>query len=146
MKQGLLVVALLAGLIFPGDARSSDYDWTGTWSCSKTNRSTSGICPSSPSAKGTCTIAQSGDTLTLTFSGGFRCDPAEACVLKGTASGATFKAKNSGSADNEGGIYASSVEITASSADTASGSDTSTYTHPGGFKCTWVNDLKLTRE
>jgi hypothetical protein len=82
----------------------------------------------------------------LTFSEGFRCSPAEACVLKGGVSGATFKAKNSGSADSEGGVYASSVEIAASSADTASGSGTSSYTHPGGFKCSWANELTLTRK
>ncbi len=146
MKPGFLVVALVAGLIFPGDALSAEYDWTGAWSCSKTSRSTGGMCPPAPSEKGTCTIAQSGEGITLTFSEGFRCRPAEACILEGSMSGATLKAKNSGSADSEGGVYASSVEITASSADTASGSGTSSYTHPAGFKCSWANDLTLTRK
>jgi hypothetical protein len=147
MKRGLLgAAALMTGVLFSGDALASSGDLTGAWNCSKTSRLTSGVCPSGPSEKGVCTIARSGEGFTLTFSDGFRCSPAEACVLEGTLSGATFKGARSGASDSEGGVYASSVEVTASSGDTASGSGTSSYTHPSGFKCTWKIDLELTRK
>jgi hypothetical protein len=126
-------------------------DLLGSWSCSLSPVSVSGICPKGPRQSGTCEIRKSAGALTLEYVSGFRCSPKAACSFSCVRRGDSLSCQNAGPADSEGGRYATSLELAAGPAKAVSGTampvtgtGKSSYTGPG-IRCEWTSSLMLTR-
>ena len=128
------------------DALSApDYDLTGTWNGTLTESLTSGVCGENSPQTGTVLIVQNGTAITIQFSSGFTCSPAEACEFTGTVDGDTVSASNGGVADDSGGTYTSSFSlVVAADRNSASGTGASSYIGPG-VECYWDTTLEITR-
>ncbi len=98
-------------------------DLLGSWSCSLSPLSVSGICPKGPRQSGTCEICNSGDAFTLEYTSGFRCSPKAACSLE---------------------LAVGPAKAVAETARPISGTGRSSYTGPG-MLCQWATSLTLTR-
>ncbi len=120
------------------------FDLTGSWTGTLIQELQSGICGPMPSQQGDVQIIQTGDTFTMQFGIGFACDPAEACFFTGTIDGDTYTAMNLGFADDEGGVYETSLIMVPMAPNAVQASGSSTYTHPD-MECEWVTSLILTR-
>ena len=119
---------------------SANFDLTGSWNAVLEHLSSTGPCPPTPRQTGEASIVQNGGSFTLTLGRGFTCNPTAACVFEGTVSGSTYSASNSG--DANGTTYSSTMTLTASSENAASGSGTSEVNVPA---CAWQTSLTLTR-
>jgi uncharacterized repeat protein (TIGR02543 family) len=121
-----------------------DYDLTGSWAGVLTETLVSGMCGENSPQTGTVLIVQNDSAITIQFSTGFACSPAEACVFVGTVDGDTVTASNGGVADESGGEYTSAFTLTVASGNSASGSGSSSYVGPG-MTCYWTTTLTITR-
>lgn len=137
------MVAILAGCD-NSSSTSATFDLTGTWRAILSPTSSSGPCPAGRFQMGTATISQSGTGFNLNMGAGFDCRPAGACAFQGTVDGVRYTASNSGTADGEGGKYANSIVMDASTKDVVQGFLSSTYTHPE-MRCSWESTFVLSR-
>jgi len=141
----LLLMAILAACGGESSA-TEDVDLSGDWQGVLTHELVDGGCPPTPPQQGTVRIQQVGSDMTLQFGEGFMCEPAEACAFTGSVRGMSFTASNGGSADQSGGVYATTMDLSISpGGDSAMGTGTSTYTHPE-LQCEWNTSLSLTRQ
>ncbi len=149
MKRWLFIITVLfVGVFLAGDLFSATYDLTGTWNHTLSdNWAIGGIeCNPGPDSSGTCTIDQTGDTFTFAYTSGVVCNPPECCTFEGTVDGAVYTCSTTDIVDDEGGSVTSTIVFTASSATSASGSGTSSYTHPSGvWECNWGSNITLTK-
>jgi hypothetical protein len=123
---------------------STKFDLTGSWTGTLTQELQSGLCGGMLPQQGDVQIMQTGDSFTMQFGAGFACDPVEACYFTGNVDGETYTAMNSGFADDEGGVYASSLTIVPMEPNSVEGFGVSTYTHTDG-SCEWATSLFLIR-
>jgi hypothetical protein len=146
MKRCLIIfIAMFLGVVFAGNVFPADYDMSGTWVLSISNTKVTGICPAGPNATGTCTITQSGDKFTLVLGEGFICSPETMCKFEGDIKGSTYTCDTTDIVDNEGGMTTRIFEFTVTSATSAKGKGTQTYTHPEGFECIWEHDITISK-
>jgi hypothetical protein len=143
-KWFLLSTICVLSVFWAGALLGADYDMTGTWVYKISNETVNGMCPAAPDREGTATITQSGNEFTMVLSE-FECNPESMCTYTGTVSGATYTATNSDAVDSEGGTVENKVVFTVVGGASAAGEGTSTYLHPGGFRCDWKNDVTLTK-
>ena len=145
MKRSLIVgMALLMALFSAGDLFGATFDLTGTWTYSTTDNWVTGSCPPSADTTATCSISQNGDDVTLVLD--TICQPQSMCTFRGTVSGATYTCSNSAVVDDEGGVATNTIVFTATSNTSASGSDSSSYVHPQGFRCDWGFNIIFSRD
>ncbi len=129
----------------PQQAAAAGAGRTGTWSCSLSHVSVSGICPPTPRQSGVCEIRKSAVGLTLVYVSGIRCSPKAACTFSCTERAGTLTCQNSGGADDEGGRYASTLAFTLAADKPISGTGKSSYAGPMGMRCEWKTSLTLTK-
>jgi len=143
IRAGVIAVCLL----FAGTASAATYNLTGTWNHTRTGNWAAGDqgCDPGPDTTGTCSINQTGDSFTFAYTSGETCSPPESCTFSGTINGATYTCSTTEIVDSEGGRATSTIVFTATSADAATGTGTSMYTHPGGWVCQWGSIITLTR-
>jgi len=118
-------------------------DLSGTWSGTLSHVVVSGPCPATPTQRGDVTIVQTGSRFTMTFGDDFDCNPEEACEFSGDVDGKTFNATNGGVADDEGGVYTTTLSMAATD-NSAQGSGSSTYVLKE-MTCQWSTSLDLVR-
>lgn len=148
LKKMILFGILLFVLFSTSNLFAADYDLTGTWNYTLSGNWANGDigCDPGPDASGTCTITQTGDAFTFAFNSGVVCDPAESCTFTGAVAGSVYTCSTTDIVDDENGSVTSTIIFTAASAITASGSESSLYTHPSGaWSCNWGNSISLTR-
>ncbi len=129
----------------PEQAAAAGADLTGTWSCSLSHVSVSGICPPTPKQSGVCEIRKADAGLALVYASGIRCSPRAACTFSCTEREGTLTCQNSGAADNEGGRYASTLAFKLGANKPVSGTGKSSYAGPMGMRCEWRTSLTLTK-
>ncbi|MCD6499166.1 MAG: hypothetical protein J7M25_12820 [Deltaproteobacteria bacterium] len=117
----------------------------GTWTYQTSGHWHKGVCPGGGPRSGRLTIQRRGHRFTLVFVSGSVCRPASMCRFAGTVHGRVWKASNHAKVDNEGGAVKNTLVLHAKSAKRATGISTSTYTHPGGMRCTWGYRVTLRR-
>jgi hypothetical protein len=137
-----IVVALLLAV----SAEAAAQDLSGTWSYVTSGSWKKGPCPMGGEAKGKLKITVKGKTFTLVFESGRTCRPASMCTFAGTVKGRTYVGSNKAKVDSEGGTAANTLTITAKSPTSAAGTSSSSYTHPGGMRCTWGSKIALTKQ
>lgn len=135
-----LILALLGTPAAAGDKL------TGAWSYTTSKSWRKGPCPTGGDAKGSIKIEQKKGQVTLTIESGRTCRPKSMCAFKGTLKGDKLKVSNSAKVDNEGGTAANTIELTVKSRTSATGTSSSSYSHPGGMTCKWGSTLTLTRK
>ncbi len=119
-------------------------DLTGIWNGLLSHELVEGPCPSTPTQEGTVLIEQTGSTFTMQLSEGFDCDPLEACDFAGTVDGMNYSATNGGIADDEGGTYTTTLNMTAISDESVQAIGASAY-ELSAVRCEWTTSLSLTR-
>ena len=147
MKRLRIIGTLVIfGILAAGAASAATYDLTGNW-----NYQISDSWPignpfdQSVNASGQCIIDQQGNTFSFAFISGMICSPPECCTFEGTVSGSEYLCATTDIVDTEGGSVTSTINFTAASPTSASGSGNSVYTHPGGYEMAWGNIIRLTR-
>ncbi len=117
----------------------------GKWSYQTSKHWKRGVCPASGPTRGRLSIQRKGSHFTLRLLSGSRCVPASMCHYKGTIRGRVWTAHNRAKVDNEGGVAKNTIVLRAKTRKLARGTVRSSYTHPGGMKCSWGFSITLTR-
>jgi hypothetical protein len=145
MKRAVRLIAALALVCAATAALAKGHDLVGTWSYQTSGDWNKGPCPVGKSGKGKLKIAKKGKGYTLVFVSGRTCRPASMCTFAGKAKGAKVTFTNSAKVDNEGGAVKNSIVLTFDKGKGKGKSDSS-YTHPGGMRCTWGSKIALTKD
>ena len=94
--------------------------------------------------QGTLVIEKSGCGYTIKYLQGMVCNPPSVCVLSGTCKGNECAFSTTVKVDDEGGLVTNSANFTFEK-NSAVGSGSSVYKHPGGMVCSWTYVLMLTK-
>ena len=144
MQSLLLASALLmTGPTMPQETRATARALMGTWSFVTSNHWKKGVCPAPRKARGRLRIVKRGRGARLKIIKGMICKPASMCRFSCKVLRAKIVCTNRARVDNEGGVARNRVVLRPTSRRRAAGTNRSTYTHPGGMKCSWGFKVSL---
>jgi hypothetical protein len=133
-------------VLLPSWAEARKPDLSGDWTWSATGAWKKGPCPAGGKGTGTLKIKHKGNKVTLVFTSGRSCRPPTMCTFKGKLAGAKLTLANAATVDSEGGKVKNSISMKLKDAKNASGSSTSSYTHPGGMVCRWGSKMAIKKK